>query len=339
MKTYPYNRTSVEGRRLFKLLDFQFNKGSLTNNSSDKTFETNDIPAVMQCRANKVGFIFPSNLSGLKRPQIRLESDVELAWGDFGNGITTLDFTHDNQELPLTYVQPLEDDTIKMLIDAGLYRDDRFEELMSKLMTDEVFDAEADMKITHLDVGNNPEQGESLPVILVDPVDVVHDDHDPSEHTTIANLVKRSARLAIELRNEGVKTEDLVRGPELEQDQEIFILDEFRDIVAQKDEEQIEREVDESFSVPSELLDREIDVTEKLKGGFGFDRTSEDDRIRDLKDKERYVESETVVTPKPKSEPVKQSESRTTEADVLLDPDTFGRGLDDYKFEDDGPEL
>lgn len=339
MKTYPYNRTSVEGRRLFKLLDFQFNKGSLTNKSSEKTFETSDVPAVMQCRANKVGFIFPSNLSGLKRPQIRLESDVELAWGDFGNGVTTLDFTHDNQELPLTYVQPLEDDTIKMLIDAGLYRDDRFEELMSKLMTDEVFDAEADMKITHLDVGNNPEQGESLPVILVDPVNVVHDDHDPSEHTTIANLVKRSARLAIELRNEGVKTEDLVRGPEPDQDQEIFILDEFRDIVAQKDEENIEREVDESFSVPSELLDREIDVTDKLKDGFGFNHTSEDDRIRDIKDKERYVESEPAVTSKPKSEPVKQTESRTTEADDLLDPESFGRGLDDYKFEDDGPEL
>lgn len=339
MKTYPYNRTSVEGRRLFKLLDFQFNKGSLTDKSSEKTFETNDVPAVMQCRVNKVGFIFSSNLSGLKRPQIRLESDVELAWGDFGNGVTTLDFTHDNQELPLTYVQPLEDDTIKMLIDAGLYRDDRFEELMSKLMTDEVFDAEADMKMTHLDVGNNPEQGESLQVILVDPVNVVHDDHDPSEHTTIANLVKRSARLAIELRNEGVKTEDLVRGSEPEQDQEVFIMDEFRDIVAQKEEEKIEREVDESFSVKSELLDRQIDVTDNLKDGFGIDHTTEDDRIRDLKDKERYVEDEPVVTPKP--EPVKQSAPRTKEADHLLDPDSFGRGLEDYQLEadDDGPEL
>lgn len=368
MKTYPYNRTSVEGRRLFRLLDAQFNKGTLDASSQSKTFESYGVPAVTQCRVNKVGFLFSSNLSGVKRPQVRVDSDVEMAWGDFAEGITSLDFTHDNQELPLSYVQPLEDETLKTLIDAGLYRDERFEELMNKLMTDEVFDAEADMNLTHLDVAadNGPDQPkESIPVLLVDPVAVVHEGHDPSEQTTIADLVKRSARLAIELHKEGVKTEELVRSPEPEQDREVFLPDEFRDVVAQKEEEKVQTN-DHAFATSSELLDEEIDVTDELKGSLSFDYTNEDDRIRDLKDRDRYESSrepEPTHDPEPVSDtyinqthldeesdvsnideeaPEFDSESsRTTESNHVLDSDIFDKSLDDYEYEneDDGPEL
>jgi hypothetical protein len=352
MKTYPYNRASTEGRRLFRLLDAQFNKGTLNVANRSKTFESYSVPTVTQCRVNKIGFLFSSNLSGVKRPQIRIHSDVEMAWGDFAEGITSLDFTHDNQELPLSYVQPLEDDTIKMLIDAGLYRDERFEELMNKLMSDEVFDAEADMNVTYLDVA--PNQGadkpkSSISVLLVDPVSVVHDGYDPSEQTTIANLVKRSARLAIELQKEGVKTEDLVHVSSPDQDREVFLSDHFRDVVAQKEEETA-KVVDGSFSTPSELLDEEIDVTEKLKGSLTFDYTNEEDRIRDLKDRDRYNHS-FVSDPEPEpdfldlDDPVGEQEpepakSKTKEATQVLDSDIFEKGLDDYNYEEaDGPEL
>ncbi|MGX1195850.1 hypothetical protein [Metabacillus sp. SLBN-84] len=341
MKTYPYNRASTEGRRLFRLLDAQYSKGKLDAATAPKTFESYDVPAVTQCRVNKIGFLFPSNLAGVKRPQIRIESDVELAWGDFAEGITSLDFAHDNQELPLSYVQPLEDDTLKMLIDAGLYREDRFEDLMNKLMADEVFDAEADMRVTHLDVSQENESGDakSIPILLVDPVSVVHEDRDPSEQTTIANLVKRSARLAIELQKEGLKTDQLVHKAEPEQDREIFLVEQFRDVVAEKEEETAKAAV--TFTASSELLDQEIDVTDKLKGSLSFDYTNEDDRIRDLKDRERHdpspeleLDSEPVFPSKPKP-------GKTKEAANTLDSNLFDKGLDHYHIEDedDGPEL
>ncbi|MGX1266744.1 hypothetical protein RKD55_004688 [Rossellomorea marisflavi] len=286
MKTYPYNRASTEGRRLFRLLDAQYNKGRLDAAHQSNTFESYSVPAVTLCRVNKVGFLFPSNLSGLKRPQVRVESDVETAWGDFAEGITSLDFTHDNQELPLSYVQPLEDDTLKMLIDAGLYRDDRFEELMNKLMVDEEFGAEAEMNLARLDLSSEQGVERSIPVLLVDPVTVVHEGYDPSEQTTIADLVKRSARLAVELQKEGVKTEELVHASP-EQDREVFISDHFRDVVSEREEEKATTG-DRSFSTSSALLDEEIDVTDKLKGSLTFDYSNEDDRIRDLKDRDRY---------------------------------------------------
>lgn len=284
MKTFPYNKESDEGRRLFKLLDLQYNPGVLDVAKKGKAFETYDVPSVAQCRANRVSFLIPSNLSGIKRPQVRVESDVELAWGNFAEGITTFDFTH-GEELPLLYTQPLEDDTMKMLIDAGIYRDPNFEGLMSKLMSDELFDAEADMRVSHLDVGEN---GQQIPVLIVDPVDVVYNDHDPSERTNLADLVKRSALLAIELRKEGVNTDELVITSTPEQDREVYIPENFRDVIQEREEAEMERAADiaSGFVESSKLLDQDIDVTEKLKGSLGFDRTTEDERIRALKDRE-----------------------------------------------------
>lgn len=307
MKTYPYNKESDEGRRLFKLLDLQYNPGVLDASKQGKSFETYDVPSVSQCRASKTSFLFPSNLSGIKRPQVRIESDVELAWGNFAEGITTLDFTH-GEELPLTYTQPIDDDTLKMLIDAGLYRDPHFEALMSKLMADELFDAEADMRVSHLDVGVD---GQQVPVLIVDPVDVVYNDHDPSERTNIPDLVKRSARLAIELRKEGVNVEDLVTTSKPEQDREVFITDTFSDVITSQAEAAIEYEADQAsgFVESSELLDQEIDVTDKLKGSLGFDYTTEDDRIRDLKEREWTDEREDDDSEQSSFEPSNLSDS------------------------------
>lgn len=327
MKTYPYNRASIEGRRLFKLLDVQFNKAVLDKENEGKTFSTYDVPSVMQCRANKIGFLFPSNLTGLKRPQIRMEADVELAWGDYTDDVTTLDFTHDKQELPMTYVMPMDDEALKLLIDAGLYRDERFEDLMSKLMADEVFDAEADMTVMHLDAGGP----DNVPVLLVEPVHVVHEERDPSEHTTISSLLKRSAQLAIELRKEGVRTDDLMRASESEKEDEVFLAGDFEDVVAKQEETELVESVDNSFKTSSELLDKEIDVTEQLRGSLGFDYTNEDDRIRDLKARQHAPEHPSVLPDAPKPSP------KTTYSESI-DPNTFD-GDDIADLEDEGPEL
>lgn len=340
MKTYPYNRASVEGRRLFKLLDGQFNPGVLYA-ENNRTFSSYVVPSVMQCRANKIKFLFPSNLAGIKRPQIHVEADVELAWGDFAKDVTSLDFTHDNQELPLTYVQPLEDETLKLLIDAGLYQDEHFEELMSKLMQDEVFDAEADVNVSYLNAGDM-RAGEHLPVLLVDPVNVVYDDLDPTEHTTIQNLVKRSARLAIELRKEGVKTEDLVQVAEDEQDKEVFIPNTFEDVVAKHEQEVLEKETEGAFMATSDLLDKEIDLTDMLKGSLQLNATSEDDKIRELKERaheeEWHEESHAPKEPEPPQDRKldEKQESKTKFSDEPID---FDKDLSDYEIDEDDLEL
>ena len=335
MKTYPYNRTSIEGRRLFKILDVEFNPGTLNSEYEGQSFESYEVATVMQCRTNDVRFIIPSNSSGVKRPHIVVDADVEVAWGNFTDDIRTLDFTH-GQELPLTYAEPLEDDSIKMMIDAGLYEDPRFEELISKLMQDEVCDAEADMNIMYLGINNDKSL---IPILLVDPVNVVHDEPNKSEQTTVSNLLKRSARLAVELRKEGVKTEQLVEPTEKEK--EIILEESFEDVI-RKHTEELDKKISSDFATTSDLLDEEIDVTDELKGSLGFDGTSEDDRIRKLKEQEReesrrFIEEQEELEIEDISEIEDDLEEETKDESVI----DFDMDLDDYihEAEDEGPEF
>ncbi|MCR6120580.1 hypothetical protein HXA34_19880, partial [Salipaludibacillus agaradhaerens] len=269
------------------------------------------------------------------------DADVELAWGEFSEEITTLDFTHDDQELPLSYVQPLDDGALKLLIDAGLYREERFEVLMNKLMADEVFDAQVDMNVTHLGITEGTSTDRTS-VLLVDPVTAIDEEFEP-EKTSISNLVRRSALLAIELQKDGIKTEELVRPSEPDQDHEVFLTEAFTDAIAQKEVEETSV-TDTSLVTASELLDEEIDVTDKLKGGLSFDYSTEDDRIRDLKDRvgpdvELEPESETDSDIDAESEP--KTSSKTEDTANVLDPSIFDKDINDYTFEseDEGPEI
>lgn len=348
MEVLSYNRASNQGMNMRRLFDVQYNASHLDVNGKTKTFDKYKVPAVMHSRVNKIKFIFESNLSGFKRPQIHVEADVELAWGDFSDHITALNFKHEQQELLLTYVQPLEDETLKVLIDAGLYREDRFEELMGKFMAGETFDAEGDMHLEHMDVAEDLGSKKMAAVVLVDPVNIVHDKHDPSERTNLADLVRLAAKNVIELQDEGIKLEDLVR-PEREEPKQLIIDSPMEDVVAAIGEQQIIDEVDNSLiRASSTLFGQDIDVTDKIKGALSLNHLSEDDRIRDLKERDRH---EKLQQQQLESDEVHQQNLtlvNITEAETL-DPKLFDGGIisnrrtwdqdDDRENDDDGPKL
>ncbi|WP_145142333.1 hypothetical protein [Paenibacillus sp. Y412MC10] len=348
MEVFSYNRASNEGVRMRRLFDVQYNESQLDVNGKTKTFGKYQVPAVMYSRVNKVKFVFESNLTGFKRPQVHVEADVEMAWGDFADHISALNFKHEQQELSLTYVQPLEDETLKVLIDAGLYSEERFEELMGKFMAGETFDAEGDMHLEYLDVPEAPGSDRTAPLVLVDPVNIVHEKHDPSERTNLAELVSMAARNVIELKNEGVKTEDLIRS-EPEETKQNFIDTPIEDVVAKSHEQRIIDEVDDSFKTSSALFDQQIDVTDQIKGTLGLVHMSEDDRIRDLKERER---NEKLKKQQQESDTIGQQNltiENTIEAENTVDPTLFEGGIgskrrkraqnDDPLLDDDGPSL
>ncbi|MBD7970317.1 hypothetical protein [Paenibacillus gallinarum] len=347
MEVFSYNRASNEGVRIRRLLDVQYNESQLDVDGKTKTFGLYEVPAVMHSRVNKVKFLFESNLSGFKRPQVHVEADVELAWGDFADHISALNFKHEKQELPLTYIQPLEDETLKVLIDAGLYRDGRFEQLMGKLMAGETFDAEGNMHLAYLDIAEGMGSGRKAPLVLVDPVNIVHDKHDSSERTNLAELVRLAANNAIELQREGVKTEDLVNS-EPEEIKEVVIQNTIQDVIVTRNEQRIIDDVD-SIKTTSSLLDEEIDVTEQIKSTLGLGRISEDDRIRDLKERDRY---EKMQKQQQEAAAISQktiNDVKTLEAEQPLDPNLFVGGIgskrrsseeNEDRFKDDeGPSL
>lgn len=327
MKNYPYNRSSAEGHRVFHLLKNQYNEASFEEGKSGKIFQTDEVPVIMQCQTNKVRLLFAGNHSGMRRPLIQVEADVMKAWGKFAHGVDVLEFVDPNEEPPLTYIQPLEDETIKKFIDAGLYRDEEFEAVLSSLMRDEIFEADATMMVTHLNLGDDHAP---VPVMLIDPLRVVHEKYDPSENTNIQSMARRSAQVAIELKKEGVKTEDLVQKDIPEDDKEIYLTDLFEDVTSHVEPEPA-RDLD-GFVAKSEYLDAEIDVTDKLKGSLVADldmELSEEERIRELKDQVR-AESFDVTTKAPEEEV--RSEEKVYESRVFA-PDTI-IDLDDYDEDD-----
>ena len=300
MKTYPYNRYSSEGRAIYSQLDQQYNVGQiepdlvdLENHTGEKAFERMSTSAILKCRVNDMKFLIDSNIREIQRPRIYLEADVEMAWGEFGPKARVLDFTH-GQELPMTFIQPLEDSTMKSLIDAGLYTDPRFEELMTKLMADEVFDVEADMDFDFMDLSNvsslvaSGNKRSHVPAIFVDPVHVVHDEIVDSEYTSVTTLVNNSAALVVELRKEGVETEEVVQTPEVEVDAERYFSD-FEDSLSKATDTIVD-------TTPKATVDEELDITDKMADAITFDGVSEDDIIRDLKERERSESLDAVKT-------------------------------------------
>ena len=336
MKTYSYSRASHQGRRLYQLLYAQHNQSVLENGEAGALFKEKEVPAVMQCRANKIEFIIQGGLSGIKRPHVRLDGEVDQAWGDFTEDVTTLDFTHSDETLPFSYVQPIENDTMKILIDAGFYDDPYFEELMLKIVSDDVFEAEGELRMAYLNIGDEQTLTDlgrdSIPFVLVEPVSIVHDDKDKSADTTIQGLLTRSAHIAIELRKGGYKSSEFVETPDHDRDldREVYLTDIFKDVVEQQKQEEV---VEDTISTSSDLLDQEIDVTDELKGNISRYNSSESERIRDLKqqvalDEESQFDTEVDA---PDEDHVEDS------VDTLPDFDD----IDDYEIEDEdeGPSF
>lgn len=324
MKSYAYNKQSGEGRRLYQLLDTQFNQGSLERQDDPRTFTKERVEAVAACRINSINLVFPSNLSGIQRPRICVLADIESAWGEFAESIDSVDFRHDGQELPLSYTQPLEDDALKLLIDAGLYHNETFEKLLQKIMKDDEFDANVTMDVTQLDVPALDGSSKSATAILVDPVHVLHTEHDPSEQTTLSDVVKRSAIVIIELAKQSdVNMQDIVNDKD-DTDKEVYVTDEIEDVIALAAQNEIEESVENSFVEASELLDDEIDLTDEFKEGLSLTTTTEDEQIRELKerDRERVAYNEEAAAAKEKS--ASQPRREHAEKD---------------EAEDDGPDL
>lgn len=331
MGLLPYNRESVEGKRLYRLLSVQHNESEIDSLFEGDRFESESVPSVLQCKVKGVDIIIPGNNAGIKRPYIQVDSEVLSAWGDFSDETPALDFTQVD-ELPLHYTQPLNDKALSILIDAGMYSDSRFDEVINKLMEDESFDVESDMEITRLNI-QDPETGDISPVIFAKPLDIIQDEED-EELSSINDLVILSAGIAIDLSNDGDVNQisDIIN---LEEDAEVVLEDEFDDVLAESDSKSKQEKAESTFIERSEYLDREIDVSDELADSVGYDVTDEEDRITELKDKARKEAEDAEYT-------VDLDEDSSTSTDSE-DEDTSKDDDDEYDLEfeeeDDEPEL
>lgn len=276
-KVYAYNSASLYGRRLRRALDTEFSRAKI---DTYKELQSRTITAVAQCRTNKVRFIVPSNNAGIRRPFVYIEADIEEVIGDFGDGITSLNFIHEKgQEVPLVYAEPISDETLKMLIDAGLYRDRQFEQLFSRIADGEMFDAVVplDLQLLHVE----SESGKLVPIVLANPVQSVHEVTPDSDYTSVQMLLQTTAMLAIELEKEGVQTSELVKDvPQFDDEISYDKIEDILDIAEeQTDMFSFEQDEETEIRATSNPFNEEIDVTNVLDGLF-INQSEEDEKIQ-----------------------------------------------------------
>lgn len=279
MKTYSYSKASQKGKRLLSLLKVGYNEGTLNEETEGQLFTDDSVPVVMQCRASRFQLQVPSNLSGIQRPSVHVEGVVESAWGTFPDGVMALDFSN-GQYLPMSYVQALDDDTIKMLIDAGMYKTLHFDELMSKVLKDESFEVDATMDVSYLTKGLFSEGQEKVPVFFAEPVHSVNEQEEPTENSTVLHVVQTASALVIALRKDGVETDALLRDEEAPEQVFFDVNEEHINESLTKTTEEVEQE---GFKVTSDLLGAEIDMTSAFVNNLDLGSTSEDAKIVALK--------------------------------------------------------
>lgn len=279
MKNYAYNKDDSMGKRMFQLLNAKYNQSVFNFNSTMEIFKLETVMADIECRVEHVHFIAPNDFIGIQRPQIFVNGYIEKAKGAFADSITVLDFKQDHQELPLTYVQTIDDQTMISLIEAGFYSDPNFEILLSKLMVGEMFSADSNLNLSILRTSSDEK---ILPTIFVEPVHAVHINDGVTHASTLQALIKHSAGLIMTLKQNGTNVDDIVYSGEDFIDREVFIDEKFDDVVEKSQDGLLESD-DSRISVVSEISGEEIDVTDMLSDQLSFDYSGVDDQIRELK--------------------------------------------------------
>lgn len=212
--TYPYNARSKEGVRKLRLLS-TINSPQAALVSTEPVAEKSfyGVESRVLAVAKSVDLLFHSNINGLERPLVRVTGEVSMAWGNFAEDLSQLDF-RDGETLPLVYTQPLDDSVHKRMIDGGLYDGEGYEDTLNELIIGEEFDIATTLLMTHI-VAKDEVLGD-VPVVFVEPVNAQSEEIHP-EGATVSQMLDRVANVAITFRRAGYEAPLAYEDPVVEE--------------------------------------------------------------------------------------------------------------------------
>lgn len=228
--TYPYNARSKEGVRMLRLLSTMNSPQAAlvsTEPVSEKSFY--GVQSRVLATAKSVELMLHSNVNGVQRPSVRVHGEVAMAWGDFAEDLSQIDF-RDGEVLPLSYTQPLDDTVHKRMIDGGLYDGEDYEATLNELIVGEEFDIETVLMMTH--IATHDEVLGEVPVVFVEPV-LAHSEDIHAEGVTLSAMLDRVASVAMTFRRGGYEAPLAYEEPLPEIEQDPVVYDQAPDLVAQ----------------------------------------------------------------------------------------------------------
>lgn len=280
MHIYGVGTKGKIGSSVKQLLDTKYNpeRGRRTGSS----FEKSVIPATINSEITQAKLTLDSNrASAIHRPFVTVESELRDVWGDISEKVNHTSFLAENRPT-MTYIYPLRDEEIKGLVDAGLYRNPRFEALFSKLMETERYEISQDITVQSLEMIPDEEDGVVMPMILVHDVGLVEQSMDESEtvYTSFGTVIERTVEMALRLESEGI-TADAIIGdvPDMDEEMEVEVEDVF-------DEKQLSEQLNKQawMETENETEEREIVMTDTLSADNLFGQSTEDQRIIQMKE-------------------------------------------------------
>ena len=280
MHIYGVGTKGKIGSSVKQLLDTKFNpeRGRRTGSSYEKSV----IPATINSEITQAKLTLDGNrVSAIHRPFVTVESEIRDVWGDISDNVNHTSFLAENRPT-MTYIYPLHDEEIKGLVDAGLYRNPRFEALFGKLMETERYELSQDITVQSIEMIPEEEDGVVLPMILVHDVGLVEQSMDESEtvYTSFGTVIERTVEMALRLESEGIRANAIIGdGPEMDEEMEVEVENVFD---VKKVSEQINNQA--WMETENDADEREIVMTDTLTADNLFGQSTEDQRIIQMKE-------------------------------------------------------
>lgn len=291
MHVYGVGTSGNIGKSVRTLMDQNYNKSK--RSMGQQSFERRSEQATVNAEVRDVKLTLDSNrVSDISRPFITVKSDVRDVWAQVTDDVDHVSFLPESRP-ELVYNYPLNDEEIKGFIDAGLYSNPRFEKLLFSLLESEQFEIVRDVDFQTIEV---IQEGESVPVILFQNMGMVNQKMDVNsieDYTTFDLAVERSIDMALQLESEGIST-DALMGADLEEEETIEevvvdIDDAFDTGLVEREEDVSEYAVDEDEIISR--LEQEIDISDQIDMTQLFGQTSEEERIRQMREAIKRGES------------------------------------------------
>lgn len=352
MHIYGVGANGTLGSGVEFLMNKQYNKSK--DKLGEQSFQKQTLDATVNAQITKARLTLDSNrVSKISRPFVTVDSEIRDVWGDVNDDIGHVSFLPENRP-KLKYQYTLDNDEIKGLVDAGMYHNDRFEELFGTLLESEQFEITNDVDIQMVEVLDGDEV---TPVILVQDLGSVKQEFeqdDEKNFTTFDYVIDRAIDMALQLEAEGVGASELVDEADHLQDIELVIDDAFdsglnhEDEVDAELEEEVMRQLEgmDSDLGYSEYVtedeaaqdddDLDLDLTDAIDHDDVFGKTTEEQRIQQMRESSRRGEDISARQEAEEAEAFDSFDDLFAEDDYEEDPfDEFDDSLsDDFELED-----
>lgn len=192
MAVYGIGKNNKLGREFNQLLRSKFTE----HDRKTPTYQDKSIKGIIRGEVKDFQIHTEGNrFKSIERPVAVLSGELTKISGADGRDI---DFSDENRP---TYEmkQELNDRQIKRFVDAGMYRNERFESLMRKVSQNMSFEFDGEVNVREFDVGAAYPESQLGTVCLVDDVGKVFFDHDGDIYTSIDDVFEEASYLLSDL--------------------------------------------------------------------------------------------------------------------------------------------